>query len=311
MAADRPSRVRALAVTASLVSVLSACPSAPYPEGRVDTAKAPSAAPAPTGGRGPKLRFSVAAMLSPQDSLAAYSELFKLMADRLGLDVEFVQRKTYREVNDLLLSGDVDAAIVCTGGFLELERTAARQIELLAVPIVGGVTTYRSYVIVPAASPARSLADLAKKRFAFTDELSLTGRAYAVHWLRQRRATPETFFASVQFTRSHDRSVEAVAKGLVDGACVDSLIFDEMLKGRPELAGAVKVVDRSPLFGSPPVVAAAALPPERRAAIRAALLALSGDPEGRRALAATGFDGFAAVTPAHYDGARTVMKATW
>jgi phosphonate transport system substrate-binding protein len=311
MLTSKSARGRLLAAAVLLPPTLLACPSTPYPERKVDLL--PKGAPAVSELAPPaaKLRFSVAAMLSPQGSLSAYSHLFELMAERTGYEVEFVQRKTYREVNDLLLAGQVDAALVCTGGYLELARSAPGKVELLAVPLVGGVTTYHSYVLVPAASPAKSMADLAGKRFAFTDELSLTGRAYAIHWLTRRGADPATFFGNVQLTRSHDRSVEAVAKGLVDGACVDSLIFDEMVKARPELGKAVRRIDVSPPFGAPPVVAATTIPADRRAAIRDVLLGLAKDAEGRKALAAIGFDGFAAVAPSHYDGARAVAEATW
>ncbi len=310
------SRCSLLAVSVLLAPALAACPSSPYPEARVEPAarapvasavQATTAKPAQPG----KLRFSVAAMLSPQDTFESYSHAFELIAKRLGVEIEFVQRKTYREVNDLLVAGQVDAAMICTGGFLELEHRAPEKVELVAVPIVGGVTTYSSYVIVPAASRARSLADLAGKRFAFTDELSLTGRAYAVYWLRRHEADQATFFSSIQLTRSHDRSVEAVAKGVVDGACVDSLIFEEMAKGRPELRKAVRVIDVSPPFGSPPVVVSTALPHARREAIREALLSLASDPEGAKALEAMGLQGFARVPRTHYDGARAVMEATW
>lgn len=311
MSAGPPlSHPRALLAVA-LASLLAGCPSSPYPEQQVDLAPKAPAAEAARPAAPAKLRFSVAAMLSPQGSLAAYSDLFTLMGKRLGYEIEFVQRKTYREVNDLLVAGQVDAALVCTGGYLELARSAPGKIALLAVPVVAGSTTYNSYVLVPASSRARSLADLAGKRFAFTDELSLTGRAYAIHWLKSHDADPATFFGSVQLTRSHDRSVEAVAKGLVDGACVDSLIYEEMVKARPALARAVRRIDTSPPFGSPPVVASTDVPADRRAAIRDVLLRMGADEEGRRALTAIGFDGFAPVAPAHYDGARKVAEAAW
>ncbi|HSM92867.1 MAG TPA: PhnD/SsuA/transferrin family substrate-binding protein [Anaeromyxobacteraceae bacterium] len=307
---------RLVAPFALLVPALFACPSAPYPEARVEEAAqvAVPAAQAPGGQRAAtpeRLRFSVAAMLSPQDTFESYSQAFALIARRLGVEIEFVQRQSYREVNDLILAGRVDAAMVCTGGWIELEHRAPAKVELIAVPSVGGVTTYRSYVIVPATSRATSLADLAGRRFAFTDELSLTGRAYAVYWLKKHGADPATHFGSVQLTRSHDRSVEAVARGVVDGACVDSLIYDEMLRSRPALGKAVRIIDTSPPFGSPPVVAATTLPAPRRAALREALVGLSRDAEGAKALAAIGIDGFLPVQPSHYDGARAVVESTW
>lgn len=305
----RSPRVAGLA--ALVVPMLLACPSTPYPERKVDLAPRAPAAADEAGAAAVKLRFSVAAMLSPQGSHAAYSHLFELMARRTGTEVEFVQRKTYREVNDLLVSGQVDAALVCTGGYLELMRTAPEKIDLLAVPVVGGVTTYNSYVLVPSSSAAKTLADLAGKRFGFTDELSLTGRAYGIYWLKRHGADPARFFGSVQLTQNHDRSIEAVAKGLLDGVCVDSLIYEEMVKARPALAAAIRRIDTSPPFGAPPVVASTAVPAERRAAIRDVLLRMSEDPEGREALRAIGFDGFAPVTAAHYAGARKVLEATW
>jgi len=298
-----------VAAVALLGPALLACPSAPYPEERIDLARAAPPATARPAAAGTKLRFSVAAMFSPQGSLTSYSRLFALMAERLGVEIEFVQRRTYREVNDLLATGQVDAALICTGGYLELARVSPGRVEILAVPVVGDVSTYHSYVIVPTSSRAATLADLHGRRFAYTDELSLTGRGYPIHWLRRSGVDPAAFFGTVQFTQSHDRSVEAVARGVVDGAAVDSLIYDEMVARRPDLSGAVRILDRSPPFGSPPVVASTAVPAERRAAIRAVLLGLDRDPEGRRALAAIGFDRFAPPSPSLYDGARAVMEA--
>lgn len=296
---------------ALLAPTLLACPSTPYPEARVDLGIAPPGPVAERPAERPRLRFSVAAMLSPQDTFASYSRLFKLLATKLGVEVEFVQRRTYREVNDLLATGQVDAAIVCTGGYLELERGFPGRVELLAVPVVDGASTYHSNLIVPADSPVRALSDLAGKRFAYTDELSLSGRAYAIHLLRQRKADPRRFFGTVQFTQSHDRSVEAVAARVVDGAMVDSLILEGMIARRPALGKAIRIVESSPPFGAPPVVVSTAVPAERRAAIRDALLALDRDPAAAEALAAVGIQRFARPPPTLYDGARAVMEATW
>ncbi len=304
-------RLGASALVALLAPALVACPSSPFPEVMADLSR-PGTRPAVEHAvEKPKLRFSVAAMLSPQDTFSSYSRLFGYLGTRLGVDVEFVQRRTYREVNDLLATGQVDAAIVCTGGYIELERRFPGRIELLAVPVVGGMTTYRSYLIAPAASRARSLADLAGKRFAYTDELSLSGRAYAIHWLRERKLDPLTFFGAVQLTRSHDRSIEAVANGVVDGAVVDSLVFDAMVARRPALAKSIRIVESSPPFGAAPVVASTAVPAGRRSAIRDALLALDRDPMAAEALADVGIERFAPPAPRLYDDARVVMEATW
>jgi phosphonate transport system substrate-binding protein len=285
--------MRARAALGLLVPLLAACPATPYPEVGVDLAGGSAAAVASQKPRSSVLRFSVAAMQSPQDTHAAYSRLLERVGKELGVEIELVQRRTYQEVNDLLANGSIDAAIVCTGGYVELERRAPGSVEVVAVPVVHGRTTYHSYVIVPASSSAHELADLEGKRFAFTDELSLSGFAYPTHALRSLGRDPKTFFGSVLFTRNHDRSIEAVAKSVIDGAAVDSLVYEQLVQANPALGQRTRVVHRSPPYGVAPVVVSTRLPGDRRAAIRNALLGLDEDPSALAALHLVGFDRFA------------------
>jgi phosphonate transport system substrate-binding protein len=310
MPAEHSTRRRSLVpaiLAATFLPALVGCPSSPYPEVAVDLASSP---PAPTGTQKPRagvLRFSVAAMQSPQDTFAAYSRLFERLEPKLEVEIELVQRRTYQEVNELLATGQLDAALICTGGYVDLERRSPGAVEVVAVPVVHGRTTYQSYVIVPAASPARELSDLGGKRFAFTDELSLSGFGYPSHLLRRMGADAGTFFGSVTFTHSHDRSIDAVAKGVIDGAAVDSLIYDELVRTSPEVRTATRVIHRSPPYGVAPVVVSTRLRPERRAAIRDALLHLHEDPEARVALGLVGFERFSAPEPALYAGASALL----
>ncbi len=254
------------------------------------------------------LRFSVAAVESPRDTYSDYSRLFQRMGQKLGVPVEFVQRRTYREVNDLLASGALDAALVCTGGYLDLRRRGLGQVEVLAVPVVKGEQTYRSLVVVAAASPYRDVTDLAGKRFAYTDELSFSGRAWARRLVADQGLDPDRFFASTIYTKSHDRSVAAVIQGLVDGAAVHSVVFGRLMQADPALARQVRVIHRSPPFGAMPVVASPHLAPATRARLRQVLLDLDQDNEGRRALQAIGVDRFARPRPGLYDSAALVVE---
>jgi phosphonate transport system substrate-binding protein len=302
--------------TASLLLTVLAC-SAFACETRsfreVEVSLAPPVQPAhDVSGPGPArtLRFSVAAVESPRDTYAAYSRLFGRIGERLGMHVEFVQRRTYREVNDLLATGQLDAALVCTGGYLELRRRAPGAIEVLAVPVVAGSPTYQAVVIVPAASPARSLADLAGKRFAYTDELSFSGHAYVVRQLRDAGEDPRRFFGFTIFTQNHDRSIRAVASGLVDGAAVHGHVLRHLLGDDPELARRIRVLHRSSPFGAMPVVVSTALDPATRSRLREVLLAIAEDPDGAAALGVLGIDRFDAPPSTRlYDSAEHVMEA--
>jgi phosphonate transport system substrate-binding protein len=294
-------------LAAALLPTVLGCPSSPYPEVAVDLS---SSRAAPTSAQKPRagvLRFSVAAMQSPQGTFAAYSRLFERLGLKLEVEIELVQRRTYQEVNELLASGQLDAALVCTGGYVDLERRSPGAVEIVAVPVVHGRTTYQSYIIVPAASSARELSDLGGKRFAFTDDLSLSGFGYPTHLLRKMGADAGAFFGSVTFTHSHDRSIDAVAKAVVDGAAVDSLVYDALVQSSPEIGAATRVIHRSPPYAVAPVVVSTRIDPHRRAAIRDALLQLHQDPEARAALGRVGFDRFSAPEPEQYAGAAALL----
>ncbi|MBI5068326.1 MAG: phosphate/phosphite/phosphonate ABC transporter substrate-binding protein [Deltaproteobacteria bacterium] len=296
-----------LAAPCALCAAL-ACSQSPYPEVEVDM----SARPARTESRPerpsrPVLRFSVAAIQSPQDTFAAYSRFFDRMGTLLGAEIRFLQRRTYAEVDDLLLTGQLDAALVCTGGYLDLLARDPGAVEVLAVPVIGGRSTYHSLLIVPATSPATAPADLAGKRFAFTDELSFSGHLYPSSLFRGLGLDPRHHFASTSFTRSHDRSIDAVARGLADGAAVDSLVYESLLARDPQLSSRVRVIHRSPAYGLMPVVAATRLPAETRARLRAVLLGLHRDPEAAAQLRAVGIDRFGPPEPGLFDSAAAVV----
>jgi phosphonate transport system substrate-binding protein len=130
--------------------------------------------PTPAVGEIP-LRVAVAAVISPKGTVESYSDLVNYLGGKTGRPIELVQRRTYMEVNDLLENGEVDLAFVCTSAYIAGQQDFG--MELLAAPQVNGETVYHSYLIVPFSSPAHDIADMKGKVFAFTDPISLTGRA--------------------------------------------------------------------------------------------------------------------------------------
>lgn len=76
-----------------------------------------------------------------------YPELVAYLGRRLGRPAELVQGKTYAEINDLVRTGDVTLALVCTNAYLEGREDFG--MEALVVPQVAGETVYYSYLIVP------------------------------------------------------------------------------------------------------------------------------------------------------------------
>lgn len=250
------------------------------------------------------LKVAIAAVISPQGSADSYAPLLDYLGSKLNRPVERVQRRTYSEVNELLRTGEVDLAFVCTSSYLLGKRQFG--LELLAAPQVAGETTYQAKLIVPSDSATDRIEDLRDKAFAFTDPTSFTGRIYPTYLLQQIGERPEGFFAKTFFTYSHDDAIRAVAEGLADGASVDSLVLDFALKRQPDLTRQLRVIHSSPQFGMPPVVVNPDIRPQLRAELEAIFLAMHTDPDGLVALQALDYDRFVQVFDADYRSAEEV-----
>jgi len=179
--------------------------------------------------------------------------------------------------------------------------------ELLVAPVVNGSPVYYSYIITAAQAPIREIEGLRGKVFAFTDSLSNTGYLAPRYLLLKRNETVEGFFRKTIFTHSHDRSVEAVVKGLVDGAAVDSLVYDALAEAEPQLIAQLRIIDKSPPFGIPPVVVPKELSSNLKLQIQGILLAMHDDPEGREILRRLKIDRFIPVEDSLYDSVREMF----
>lgn len=252
------------------------------------------------------LRVAIAAVISPKGTVEGYRPLLDYLQRTLDRPVELVQRRTYAEVNELIKSGYVDVAFVCTSAYVAGQREFG--MELLVAPQVKGETVYYSLLIVPATSDAHSLADLRGKVFAFTDPMSTSGRLYPTFLVKQLGETPERFFARTFFTYSHDDAIRAVADGLADGAAVDSLVYAYAVAREPELATRTRIIHRSPPFGIPPVVVGPNARPQLVAELRDTLLRMADDPQGRAALAELDIDRFVLIDDSAYDSVRELER---
>ncbi|MBI3361933.1 MAG: PhnD/SsuA/transferrin family substrate-binding protein, partial [Chloroflexi bacterium] len=110
------------------------------------------------------------------------------------------------------------------------------------------------------------------------------------------------------FTYSHDNSIRAVASKLVDGAAVDSLVYEALLASNDNLRTQTRILEKSPPFGMPPVVVHPALNADLKAQLRAALLQMDADAQGRAALAPLRIDRFVIVDDRAYDSIRDMAR---
>lgn len=253
------------------------------------------------------LRVAVAPVISPETSTEMYREFVGYLADSLGRRAAFMRGKNYSEVNDLIRMHQCDVALVCTYSYILAEKEFGAQ--LLAIPEINGRTVYHSLIVVPASSRASSLLDLRNQRFASCDVLSNSGWLYPMVWLKSRGLDEDDFFGKHVISGSHDRSVYAVKSGVVDGAAVDSIVYEQMIAKDPQLGKHVKVIHRSPPFGMPPLIVRAGLSADLLAELRRILFGMHEDRRGKAILESLGFDRFVAARNEAYDSVRDLHEA--
>jgi len=256
----------------------------------------------------PVLKVGLGSMMTPKEGYGYYRRLLDYLESRLALPIQVVDRESYEGFNKLLQNGDIDVAFVCSGPYIE--GHAAFDLELLVVPeSSAGETVYYSNLIVPGDSPARVLEDLRGKRFALVDPQSNSGRLVPEYLLAQRGETSASFFNETFYTYAHDKSVHLVAEGLVDGAAVDSLIYDYLLQHDPAMVANTRILMRSEPYGSPPVVVRSGLDPALRERLRKLLLTMHENPSGQKILGEMMVKRFVLADDRNYDSVRDLRAA--
>lgn len=252
----------------------------------------------------PSFRVAVAAMISPKDTFVYYRQLLDYIGSHLGRDVQLIQRKTYGEINELLGKGQIDLAFICSGPYVDGKEKYG--FELLATPEVQKSHFYQSYLIVNRASQFHRLEDLRGQVFAFTDPDSNTGKLVPTYWISRMGEHPETFFSKTIYTYSHDNSILAVAKALVDGAAIDSLIWEYYQRKNPIFTSKTRIIRKSEPYGIPPIVASRFLAPDLKNRIRKVLFSMHSDPRGQNILNELMIDRFTPTRDEWYDSIRNM-----
>lgn len=252
----------------------------------------------------PVLRVAIATVISPRESFIYYKELFDYISQRLHLKVEFKQRMTYQEVNELLAQNLVDIAFICSGAYV----VGSENMELLVVPVHNGLPYYQGYIITQQNSAVTRFEDFRGKSFTYSDPLCFTGKLFIDGKLADMGTSSDEFFGNVLFSSSHDISIQMVSRNLVDGASVNGLIYDYLSQFQPESINNIRLIEKSSYFGIPPIVNSLSLPRNLREDIQALFLDMHLHEEGRKIIEQLQVDKFILSGDTLYDGIREARK---
>ena len=205
---------------------------------------------------------------------------------RLGLPVELVVGANYAATGEALRFGRLDIAYL--GPVTYILRARSAKLEPFARPsheVVG--PTFQAVIIVPADSPAKTLADLKGGEIAFGDPASTSGT-----WVPRYQLLDAGLVSGRDYTLrvlgAHDAVALAVANQKVAAGGLSMPIYNRLLKEGKIDAKAVRVLAESPAIPEYMWTFREGLDPAFREEIRKAFIIVD-DPEALKVFRAEAF----------------------
>ena len=236
----------------------------------------------------PRLRIGLTAVILA-DQVAFLTRWGKYLSVRTGCPVSFVARESYQGILDLLFSSQLEAAWIC--GYPYVQNKA--RLQLLPMPLYQGKPLYQAYLIRPkgAKDGIEGWADLKDRVLAYSDPLSNSGWLVPQAQLRAAGVAPRDLRRGF-FAHGHRNVAEAVAARLAQAGCIDGYVWETMRRQKMAAVDQTEVIWKSAEYGFPPLVARYGAPSEITDRLRAALLGMNADAEGRALLDSLNLDGF-------------------
>jgi phosphonate transport system substrate-binding protein len=235
------------------------------------------------------------------------------VAERLDRPTEFVGDIPWQERERRLDVGAIDVGWICGAPYVWKVDRAGVLIELLAAPVMAGARyqgrpVYYSDVVVCAASPFQSFADLRGAAWAYNDSRSHSGYQVVRYALAARDLTAG-YFGRVVEAGAHQAALQLILERQIDAAAIDTTVLDLLFARDTELQSQLRVVETFGPSPIPPWVVGLHVAPDLRRALRDLLLHMHEDPYGLAILAAGQIARFTPVADTDYDPIRRMLEA--
>ena len=171
-----------------------------------------------------------------------YRPTISLVSSRLRVPIHLRAGKNYEDVEEMLLSGDIDIALMSPYAYVRAKANAP-DIRVFSTHIAKGTESYGAYILARDDSPIRSLNDLRGKSFGFVDERSSSGWLFPISRMLDDGLNPLQEVKG-RFYGSHERVIRAI----VDGEVAAGATYDGALaEGRGRIPGAknLRVIART------------------------------------------------------------------
>ena len=233
---------------------------------------------------------------------AYWNPIVTYVSKKSGVPLELKLAKNAQEGN--LIAEKYGYDFLYTNHFFTPERDRLGY-KVIARPAGPGI---QSQIVVTADSPAQSLQDLEGKEISYANPDGFTG-----YWLPADALLRAKVNVKSSFSGNQEASTVQLKVGKVAAAGVNSSVLARYARRE---GFAYRALWTSPVYQDLCIMASPKLPAADVAAVRAVLLGMAGDPEGRKVLEASaallkseGELGFVAAENRDYDNYRAFFKS--
>jgi phosphonate transport system substrate-binding protein len=237
-----------------------------------------------------------------------FVETAQYLAEKLGFEAVIAHTVDWEQREQDLDSGQTEIGWICGLPYVWKADAASPGIELLAAPVMSGERymdqpVYFSDAIVRADSDARTFEDLRGARWAYNEPRSHSGyNVLKAHIFDMGES--DGFFASVTMAGSHENALTMILDGSVDGAVIDSTVYETVLREDPALGSKLRVIESLGPSPMPPWIISSRVQAGLRSDIGLALTEMHEEPEGKLILQRHAAARYASVTDVDYDPIR-------
>jgi phosphonate transport system substrate-binding protein len=208
-----------------------------------------------------------------------------------------------------LRTGEADIVFLCGLPYTLIARKYGDQMAILGAPVAqsaryGDRPVYFSDVIVRASSGVERFQDLAGSTLCYNNLTSNSGYNVLRAWMIEKGLTAG-FFGNVVESGSHQQSIQCVVDGRADCSAIDSIVLEQEIRLRPELAAEIRVCTTIGPTPMPPIIATSRLGERAIDQMRAVLQ--NPDSELQAAMRQASVRRFAAMNPDDY----AVLGVMW
>ena len=244
-----------------------------------------------------EINFGIISTESTQNLKQDWGVLLEDMQKRVGIKVSAFFAPDYAGIIEAQRFNKVQVAWY--GNKSGMEAADRANAEVFAQQLAeDGSTGYWSYLIVHRDSPLNSIEDVKREAknlaLGYGDPNSTSGFLVPGYYaMAQNGLDPKTSFKLMR-SANHETNLISVASKQVDVATNNNESFEKFARRNPDKAKEIKVIWKSPLIPSDPMMYRKDLNPDLKARIRNFFVTYGGNERERAALKKIGIGGFRA-----------------